>query len=180
MKYFLFILFSIINLSLFGQTKLGFKVKINATTNFHNAYLYFPIPVDTTNSSRLDLPTALKCDTANIDSENYFYIDTSNFKNKIFYCIYNDNKSKIYNLTENSNLLQNINIVTPDNNYYDSLYKTKTCPLCHKSEFVVPLIFGKPGQKTIELAEKGKVKLAGCSKSNTSPKFYCKLDLIEF
>jgi hypothetical protein len=69
-----------------------------------------------------------------------------------------------------------INFRIPDTLFYQNLYETKVCPVCHKSNSVVPFIYGKPGSRLIKMADKGEVKLAGCSLSNTSPRLYCKTD----
>lgn len=45
---------------------------------------------------------------------------------------------------------------------------------------VVPFVYGKPGKELLQQAERGEVKLAGCIYSNTSPRLYCKRDLLEF
>lgn len=67
-----------------------------------------------------------------------------------------------------------------NNKLYDTLYKSKACPLCHKKENVIPIIYGKPGKGLIKLAEMGNIKLGGCIVSEKSPKFYCKTDKFEF
>lgn len=63
---------------------------------------------------------------------------------------------------------------------YDTLYTSKVCPLCHRKENVIPIIYGKPGKGSIKLAEIGNIKLGGCMVSEKSPKFYCKTDNFEF
>lgn len=53
------------------------------------------------------------------------------------------------------------------------------CPNCG-SDKVVPIIFGKPGQELIESADRGEVKLGGCSMPASRPKRYCKDCKCEF
>ncbi len=137
---------------------------VNGSSSFDRAFLFFP----------------LLNDTINIDGSRHLSLDTSNPKRKLFYCVLNDDKSKFYNLDTDQLLDTTINFKIPDTHFFDNLYKLKLCPLCHRKDNVVPFIYGKPRKELIELADKGQVKLAGCSLSNTSPKFYCKTDNLEF
>lgn len=54
------------------------------------------------------------------------------------------------------------------------------CPVCHKNDQVVRIIYGYPSEKTMEDAEKGLIYIGGCIISNNSPKWYCKRDEKEF
>ncbi|HJO94442.1 MAG TPA: hypothetical protein QF753_13665 [Victivallales bacterium] len=45
------------------------------------------------------------------------------------------------------------------------------CPKCKKNG--VPIVYGKPGRKTLKKAEEGKVYLGGCVKTPNSPKNHC-------
>jgi len=137
---------------------------INNSSSFDGAFLFFP----------------LLNDTIKIDGSKHLLLDTSNQKRKLFYCCYKDDKSKIYNLDTDRLIDTTINFKIPDKEYFEELYKSKICPLCHKTENVVRFVYGKPGKELIKLADEGKIKLAGCMLSNTSPKFYCKTDKLEF
>ena len=164
MRPYILVILILISTSLWSQNKLHKKVTVNGSSSFSKGFLFFP----------------LLNDTVNIDGYRFLSLDTSNPKRKLFYCVLNDEKSKIYNLNTDQLLDTVIDFRIPDTIFFDNLYKLKICPLCHKKDFVIPFIYGKPGKKLIELANKGKIKLAGCMLSNTSPKFYCKSDNLEF
>lgn len=137
---------------------------VNGTSSFKKAFLFFP----------------LLNDTISIDAFGYLSFDTSNTKRKLFYCVLNDEKSKIYNLNANHLLDTTVNFKIPDKDFFDNLYKLKVCPWCNKKDNVISFVYGKPSKALIRLADKGLVKLAGCTLSNTSPYYYCKKDDLEF
>ena len=41
------------------------------------------------------------------------------------------------------------------------------------TDHIVPIVYGLPGQKTMEKAKKGLIHLGGCMVSDCDPKFYC-------
>jgi hypothetical protein len=164
MKFLLSIALALASIFSRGQNNAAGKVLINGSTLFSGAFLFFP----------------LTSDSIKLDNPNLFSLLKQNASKKLFYCVYNDEKSKIYNF--DTNILQDsvINFQIPDPLFYQTLYKSKVCPVCHKCDHVVPYVYGKPGSRLIKMADKGEIKLAGCSLSNTSPKFYCKEDKLEF
>ena len=148
----------------FGQNNVTGRILINGSTDYQGAFLFFPLTSDSIKLENPDLFTLFK----------------QNPGKRMFYCVYNDEKSRIYNLSVDRLDDSVINFRIPNALFYQNLYKTKVCPLCHKSDSVVPFIYGKPGSRLIKMAEKGEIKLAGCSLSNTSPKLFCKADKLEF
>lgn len=54
------------------------------------------------------------------------------------------------------------------------------CPICEKSDMVIPIIYGLPGSKLIRQADRGKVRLGGCILTACDPNSYCKRDNTEF
>ncbi len=58
--------------------------------------------------------------------------------------------------------------------------RNKTCPICKKTDEVIPIIYGYPSKKLLKEARKGKVKLGGCLVSACHPHWYCKRDKKEF
>lgn len=54
--------------------------------------------------------------------------------------------------------------------------KKKTCPLCHKTDQVIPIIYGFPSDELFQKAEKGELKLGGCMMEPSNPDWYCKSD----
>jgi transposase-like protein len=51
---------------------------------------------------------------------------------------------------------------------------TPTCPRCHSSEQVVPIIYGYPSEELFEAADRGEVKLGGCVVTGDDPQWFCK------
>lgn len=147
-----------------GQSNVASRILINGSTDLKGAFLFFP----------------LTSDSISLENPNLFVLLKQNVTKRIFYCVHNDEKSKIYDLSLEILHDSVINFRIPDTLFYQCLYKTKACPLCHKSDYVVPYIYGKPGSRAINMARKGEIKLAGCFLSNTSPRFYCKTDKLEF
>ena len=63
---------------------------------------------------------------------------------------------------------------------YSKIGGNLTCPVCDKDDKVIPIIYGRPSEKSIKEAANGKVKLAGC-RLPACPAFkFCKRDQIEF
>lgn len=58
--------------------------------------------------------------------------------------------------------------------------KGNTCPYCHKSNEAIPIIYGFPSKRMMLLAEKNKLKLAGCQITGCDPQWYCRRDKREF
>lgn len=164
MKLLLSLTLILLSISSFGQKNLPTRALINGSPSPDGAFVFFP----------------LTSDTIKLDNPELLVLLKKNASKKLFYCVYNDEKSKIYDLDTDTLTGSIINFKIPDPLFYQNLYKTKVCPLCHKSEYVVPFVYGKPNSRTIKLAEGGKIKLAGCSLSNTSPRLYCKADKLEF
>ncbi|HVW58400.1 MAG TPA: hypothetical protein VHC48_00140 [Puia sp.] len=163
MKTLLFLTLILLSIYSFGQ-KITQKALINGSSSLEGAFVFFP----------------LTSDSIKLDNPNLFLLLKQNVSKKLFYCVYNDEKSKIYDLTTDTLTDSIVNFKIPDPLFYRNLYKAKLCPFCHKSEYVVPFVYGKPSAKAIKLAERGEIKLAGCSLSNTSPRLYCKADKLEF
>ena len=147
-----------------GQDNVASKVLINGSPSFSGAFLFFPL----TN------------DSLNLNNPNFYSILKQSKDKRLFYCCYNDEKSRLFILDSSIDQDSILNFKIPDHPFYEVLYQNKICPLCHKTDGVVQFIYGKPDARLVELDKKGKIKLAGCSLSNTSPKFYCKTDKLEF
>ncbi|MBC7873100.1 MAG: hypothetical protein H7Y01_03830 [Ferruginibacter sp.] len=58
--------------------------------------------------------------------------------------------------------------------------KLPACPVCKKTEKVIPILYGKPGKEAIEKAARGECYLGGCVISKDSPRYYCRRDDKEF
>ncbi|MBR9859585.1 carboxypeptidase-like regulatory domain-containing protein [bacterium] len=58
--------------------------------------------------------------------------------------------------------------------------KNKKCPVCHKKDKVIPIIYGLPSKGLVTESEKGKVRLGGCEVTGCDPHWYCKRDNKEF
>ena len=54
------------------------------------------------------------------------------------------------------------------------------CPVCNRSDMVIPIVYGFPGEELFEESEKGLVMLGGCCVDDGNPGWYCKRDKKEF
>ncbi len=54
------------------------------------------------------------------------------------------------------------------------------CPVCNRSDMVIPIVYGFPGEELFEESEKGLVMLGGCCVDDRNPEWYCKRDEKEF
>ncbi len=50
------------------------------------------------------------------------------------------------------------------------------CPICGKTDKVVPVIYGYPSKKGIRQSKRGKIALGGCLMTDCDPQWYCKRD----
>ena len=59
---------------------------------------------------------------------------------------------------------------------------TPPCPHCGKTDKVIPIIYGYPGEDLFRKQQAGKVRLGGCcvSEDGKDPEWYCKRDGEEF
>jgi hypothetical protein len=59
---------------------------------------------------------------------------------------------------------------------------TPPCPQCGKTDKVIPIIYGYPGEDLFRDQQAGKVRLGGCcvSGDGKDPQWYCKRDREEF
>jgi|GEM_PF-6450299 len=56
----------------------------------------------------------------------------------------------------------------------------KNCPICEKSDKLIPFLYSKPTKKSFDLAREGKVILGGCIIREGSPNYRCSRDLVDF
>jgi hypothetical protein len=54
------------------------------------------------------------------------------------------------------------------------------CPICNKSDQVIPVIYGLPTEKLFKLAKEGVYALGGCVLRESNPTWYCKRDKFHF
>ena len=67
-----------------------------------------------------------------------------------------------------------LSVIFKPNCPYAKTHKTTTCPKCKKSNQVVPIVYGKPGQELIKQYQAGKLVFGDCVMSNCMPFKYCK------
>lgn len=54
--------------------------------------------------------------------------------------------------------------------------EVKPCPVCGKTDMVIPIAYGFPGPSMMEDSKKGELKLGGCLITDSDPEWYCKRD----
>jgi hypothetical protein len=63
---------------------------------------------------------------------------------------------------------------------FDRSIHNKTCPVCNKTNKVIPLIYGFPTKKAFRKEKRGKYKLGGDGITDCNPNWYCKRDKLNF
>lgn len=58
--------------------------------------------------------------------------------------------------------------------------KNKICPVCGRSDKVIPIIYGQPLKAMVKKARKGEIRLGGCFLHYCNPYWYCKRDKKKF
>lgn len=82
----------------------------------------------------------------------------------------------ISNIKITSDTIINFKIVLPPICQYDKSFKNNTCPICHKKDSVVKIIYGLP----IGPINENKYFYAGCIITDCDPNWYCKRDKNKF
>lgn len=77
---------------------------------------------------------------------------------------------------EDSTAFIKINLVQCE---YDT-FGAPNCPICKKTDELIPIVYGEPTYKSLKQAEKGKIWLGGCTITHCDPHWYCKRDGISF
>jgi hypothetical protein len=62
---------------------------------------------------------------------------------------------------------------------YDT-FGARQCPICNKTDEIIPISYGEPTSKILKQAKKGKIKLGGCILDPCNPHWYCKRDSVSF
>src|SRR5438105_11800096 len=117
-KFFIAIFLLLIKVSVFSQRTTEIKIAINTLKPSDGAFIFFP----------------LLNDTITITGRASVLLDTSVWGRKLFYCVWNDKKSRFYNLNEELITGNFIDFAIGNKKYYDSIYKIRSCPLCHRSD----------------------------------------------
>ena len=158
MRTFLLTIFIfLISLNAFCQTGViqgqVYDRRENQVLAFANVWL-----VDTKKGTTTDLNGNFKIDS----------LPTGKYDLKVSFIGYGDTTIKAIKVLHDSTL--NIKIVFPSPCPYDSLMKDKTCPICRKSNKVIPIVYGLP----IGKLDKKNFYYAGCVITSCDPTWYCK------
>jgi hypothetical protein len=55
-----------------------------------------------------------------------------------------------------------------------------SCPKCKSDVGVIPIFYGEPSQKQLDMEKRGEVVIGGCVFSSNSPTFHCKKCNLDF
>ena len=116
-----------------------------------------------------------------VDFEGNFVFDSipaGTYDLKLRYIGYRDTIIKSVRVYNDSVVTLNITYLPPPCTYQDK--SNKICPICKKSDKVIPIVYGFPSPELVKEAKKGKVRLGGCQVSFCMPHWYCKRDAKEF
>lgn len=81
-----------------------------------------------------------------------------------------------------SDTVRSLNVISGSNTVLDlglppgdcSDKKPKRCPVDNKTDDIIPIVYGLPGNKLLRKADRGKVWLAGCELTGCDPTWYCR------
>ena len=89
---------------------------------------------------------------------------------------YPDSLLKGIKVIENS--IVNLDIKYPPPCQFDK--KNNICPICHKRDMVIPIIYGHPTKELKRKAKRKEILLGGCKILKCVPHWYCKRDKKQF
>ena len=58
--------------------------------------------------------------------------------------------------------------------------KKMKCPVCNKTDMVVPIMYGYPSELMRKKAQKGEAVIGGCVMEDDNPLWYCNRDKTSF
>jgi hypothetical protein len=117
-------------------------------------------------------------DTVKIGNSDTAVIDLTDAQKRVFYFLWSGWKSKIYRFDTDSFSSDVQKVMVPDRAYYDHFEKRRICPLCMKSKYLTPIVYGMPDPKLMNKAKHGKVILGGCV--GGAEHYFCDLDNFQF
>jgi len=79
-------------------------------------------------------------------------------------------------IIENSTSFIKINLAQCQ---YDT-FGSPRCPICNKTDEIIPILYGEPTNKSLKRAKKEKIMLGGCVITHCNPNWYCKRDKVSF
>lgn len=119
-------------------------------------------------------------DSIDIDSTGKFFVNTSLPGHKVFYISNGDVPSKVFRVRNNEILDTLYKITIPDFNFYSYYRRNMKCPICLKSQSLVPVAYGLPTKKLFKKAKSGQVILMGCILPQYPVEYYCRTDQFYF
>ena len=87
---------------------------------------------------------------------------------KVSYTGYRDAIMKNVSVSKNAVTEFEVEIISPEYN--------NICPVCEKSDKVIPIVYGYPSKKLLRQVKRGKVTLGGCMLYDNCPYWYCSRD----
>jgi len=119
-------------------------------------------------------------DTLQMPDDGIVIVKLAAKENRLFYILWSGWKTQIFRFEKGQCDSGIFTAVVPDTSFYQKFYATKKCPVCLRSNPILPITYGMPTPKMFKKARKGKMYLGGCVIEENSPKFYCKRDEFEF
>lgn len=121
-----------------------------------------------------------KKDTVAMSDDGIVQVNLAAKDNRLFYILWSGWKTQVFRFDNGQCDTALFTAIVPDTSYYQRFYSDAKCPICLRSNKVLPITYGMPTQKMMKRAGKGKIYLAGCVVFDYSPNFYCKRDEFEF
>ena len=115
-------------------------------------------------------------DSVMIDSTGQFSVDLSLPGHDVFYISNGDFNGKVFYMKGISNSDTLHRVIIPDLDFYSTYRKIKKCPICLKSQNIVPVAYGLPSKKMFRQAKSQRLMLMGCILPEHPFEYYCKED----
>lgn len=115
------------------------------------------------------------------DFDGDFYFDKlpiGEYHLKFSFLGFKEKTIKNVQVVENLTFIREV-FLTPFCEFENSLEK-ENCPICEKSDKVIPILYGFPSKKQLRKSKRNKILLAGCLVSDCDPYWYCRRDKKRF
>ncbi len=119
-------------------------------------------------------------DTVFTDKSGIISFELTNPKYRLCYFTWMGLKSKIFRFTSIEAPVSIQKVFVPDTAFYRPFYEKHVCPVCLKSKYVIPIVYGYPSPKMFKRFKKKRIMLGGCIIQEYQPEFFCRRDEFEF
>ncbi len=118
----------------------------------------------------------LRHDSLKIVNNDTAVIDLKRRENWIFYFTWTGWNSRIFKFDTDATSEDIQKIILPDRIFFQAFRRQHLCPICLKSDLLVPVVYSMPSKELIKKMKRGEIFLSDCTQFDYSPEVYCKRD----